>query len=80
MSEYEVQVVDLDGNGDVYFVYETATDQYIDWSLVKDIMIERAKFLNSGGGFAGWTPEFMLVETPTTTDINEDFELLVGEL
>jgi hypothetical protein len=54
-TEYFIELVD-----DIWVIVERATDMVIDGSYQKEEAKEKCKFFNSGGGFAGWTPMFMI--------------------
>jgi hypothetical protein len=55
-------------------VYETETNQVIKTFYFEDEAYDLAMFYNDGGGFAGFTPSFMLQSvTPSVTDVNEEF-------
>lgn len=54
-------------------VRETATDQIIDTFIFEDEAEEYCDFLQSGGGFNGFTPSFMLNKVEIPMDINDQF-------
>lgn len=56
----------------LWHVYENTTQQIIDSFLFEDDAVEFMEYLESGRGFNGFTPNFMLVKTPKT-DINAAF-------
>lgn len=55
----------------VWIVKEKATDQIVGEFWFEDEAEELAKFLERGGGFAGFTPSFVLRKT--SVNINEAF-------
>lgn len=56
----------------LWHVYENSTQQVIESFLFEDDAEEFADDLESGCGFQGFTPAFMLVKTPKI-DINAAF-------
>lgn len=56
----------------LWCVYENATQQVIDTFIFEEDAQEFMEFLKSGGGFAGFTPRFVLTKVPKP-DINEAF-------
>ena len=55
-------------------LYESATNQIIDTFYFEDDALETAVFYHNGGGFAGFTPAFMLKSvTNIVTNVNEEF-------
>jgi len=58
----------------VWEVYESATNQVIDIFYFEEDALNMAAFYNDGGGFAGFTPSFMVRNvTPPVTNVNEEF-------
>lgn len=57
----------------IWNVYEKQTDQIIDSFFFEEDATRFAKFLESGGGFDGLTPAFMLTAVPDPT-VNAKFE------
>lgn len=57
----------------VWVVYENATEQVIDSFFFDDDAVEYMSFLERGGGFAGFTPSFMLREAPIYRNIDDAF-------
>jgi len=55
MSNYYIKSVDK-----TYCVIESATNQQIGKFETRKKANEFRDFLNSGGGFDGWTPEFVI--------------------
>ena len=53
-------------------VYEKASQQVVAECWFEDDAAETVKFLTNGGGFAGFTPSFMLRRMPVI-NTNEDF-------
>lgn len=56
----------------MWHVHETATDQIIESFYFEDDAQEWSKFWSNGGGFAGFTPSFILTKV-SKGDINEAF-------
>lgn len=64
---------EFDENEDVkWLVDEKATDQIVGEFWFEDDAAEFANFLERGGGFAGFTPAFVLKKT-YSYDINDAF-------
>lgn len=57
----------------VWEVRENATDQVVDKFPTHDMAAKRARFMERGGAFAGWTPSFILV--PCTINDSVDDQL-----
>ena len=57
----------------VWCVYEKASDQIVAQFFFEEDAAELCKFLEGGGGFAGFTPSFILQRVPTI-DINQNFQ------
>lgn len=57
----------------LWHVYETATQQVISSCVFEDDAQEICEGLESGKGFAGFTPSFMLNRVLIKSDINEAF-------
>lgn len=58
----------------LWSVYEKNTDKIIKKFFFEEDAIEYAKFLEFGGGFSGWTPNFILTKTELEENINKKFE------
>lgn len=56
----------------LWMVKEQATSQILAEFFFEDDAAEFTAFLNSGGGFAGFTPKFILTEVPKT-NLNDEF-------
>lgn len=56
MSAYTVET-----HGESFYVKELSTNNSVGVFTKQDRMkaLRQAKFLNRGGGFAGWTPDFI---------------------
>jgi hypothetical protein len=58
----------------VWELYEVATDRIINTFYFEEDALEYAVFYNDGGGFAGFTPNFMLQSvTQSVTNVNDEF-------
>lgn len=57
----------------LWFVYENASKQVVAQFFFEDDAQELCEFLEKGGGFAGFTPEFILRKVLINT--NEAFEM-----
>jgi hypothetical protein len=58
----------------VWELYEVATDKVINTFYFEEEALEYAVFYNDGGGFAGFTPNFMLQSvTQPVTNVNDEF-------
>lgn len=62
----------------LWLVYEEATSQIVAEFFFEDDAMEYCNFLGSGGGFAGFTPSFMLTRTGPG-DINDAFQAEFAE-
>jgi hypothetical protein len=67
-----------DGDDFFWSVEETETRQIIETFLFEEDATEYMHFLENGGGFAGWTPSFMLTKI-IAEDINESFAVAFGQ-
>lgn len=56
----------------LWLVYEEATSQVVAEFFFEDDAQEYSEFLGNGGGFAGFTPRFVLTKIPKS-DINAAF-------
>lgn len=56
----------------LWLVFEESTSQVVAEFFFEDDAQEYATFLDNGGGFAGFTPRFILTKVPKP-DINEAF-------
>ena len=57
----------------LWLVFEEATAQIVADFWFEDDAEHFCNFLENGGGFAGFTPSFILRKVSTKTDINEAF-------
>jgi|TARA_R110000851_G_scaffold254088_1_gene406585 hypothetical protein len=55
-------------HGDTYKIYEAPTKQYIDSHVEKDMADRICKKLNTGCGFEGNTPGFIIRNIPRTKE------------
>ena len=62
----------------VWLVEEEATAQVVAEFFFEDDAAEYCKFLTTGGGFAGFTPSFILTKVPQP-DINTAFSAEFAE-
>ena len=73
MKHYKVYP-ELDSEDNLlWYVYELSTDQIVAEFFFEEDAIELCKFLESGHGFAGHTPTFMIRKVSLGKDINEAF-------
>ena len=56
----------------LWHVYENATQQIITSFFFEDDAMAYSRFLENGGGFAGFTPSFIIKKTQSI-DINDAF-------
>jgi hypothetical protein len=71
--KYVIASVKID-NDYHWQVFETGTNQVVGTFYFEDEAYDLAMFYNEGGGFAGFTPSFMLQSvTPSVTDVNDEF-------
>lgn len=79
MNKYSIQPVNLEGDF-MWELFERETGQVIEYFFFEDDARDTARFMNGGGAFAGWTPNFMLQEVAAPRDINLEFsELLASD-
>ena len=72
MKHYDYYHV-FDSDDQLYWrVYEKASDQVVAEFFFEEDAMHLCQFLEKGGGFAGFTPSFMLQKVPVT-NINENF-------
>lgn len=72
MNNYSVYPVNEDG--DFYWeVFENSTESTVDRFFFEEDARDFAKFLENGGGFAGWTPTFILQEVAAPKNLNQEF-------
>ena len=57
----------------LWLVYENNSDQVVAEFFFEDDAQELCAFLENGGGFAGFTPSFILQRVPVS-NINENFQ------
>ena len=57
----------------LWIVHEITSDQIVAHFFFEEDAEELCRFLEKGGGFAGFTPPFILQRVPTL-DINQDFQ------
>lgn len=73
MKNYKVVPSNEDGDF-IWHVYELATEQVIQSFYFEEDAMETARFMDKGGGFAGFTPTFMLRSVSVdSTDVNDEF-------
>jgi hypothetical protein len=76
MTNYDV--MPLKENGDyMWAVFEFATEQVIETFFFEEDAVRMAKQLESGAGFSGWTPSFLLTKVVIKENINQKFSELV---
>ena len=75
---YTVSPVATEDNDFVWCVVEEPTTQIIKTFAFQEDAAKYSKFLNRGGGFAGFTPMFVLREVAVDLglDYNQKFEAL----
>lgn len=74
--KYEIFKAMDDENNFFHVIYETATEQIIDYFFFEDEAQSYNNFLNNGGAFDGFTPNFMLKELVFTSqeyNVNKKF-------
>ena len=72
-SKYAVASVKV-GDDYVWELIEATTSQVINTFYFEDDALEAAIFYDNGGGFAGFTPSFMLQSViSSVTNVNEEF-------
>ena len=57
----------------LWIVHEITSDQIVAEFFFEEDASELCKFLEKGGGFAGFTPSFILQRVPTL-NINQNFQ------
>jgi hypothetical protein len=73
MSKYKYYPEFNDNEELLWLVYEEASDQVVAEFFFEEDAQELCKFLSKGGGFAGFTPSFILQRVPVQ-DINQNFQ------
>ena len=66
-------------NDFMWEVYEAPTERVIDSFFFEEDAVRYAKFLESGGGFNGWTPNFILTEVVFDDAINQKFNMMFSD-
>ena len=65
---------EIDDNDELlWIVHENTSDQIVAQLFFEEDAAELCKFLEKGGGFAGFTPSFILQRTPIPY-INQNFQ------
>lgn len=59
----------------IWYVHENLTNQIVGKFLFEDDAEDYRRFLDHGGGFAGFTPSFILNRVNLAADINEAFSV-----
>lgn len=77
MKKYIVQPVNVDGDF-MWEVFETESEHVIGYYFFEEDAKAFALFMENGGAFAGWTPNFMLQEVAAPRDINLEFSELLS--
>jgi hypothetical protein len=72
MKNYIVRPSENDGDF-VWSIIETQTNQLIKYYVFEEEASTHARFLNNGGAFNGFTPNFMLLEVAISDNINDQF-------
>jgi len=81
MNKYNVIPLETDDHDFIWCVMENDSDQLIEAFVFEEEAIERAKFMDQGGAFAGWTPSFILTPIETAiidNNINQKFGVMFG--
>lgn len=76
---YEIYEVEDEENNKFFCLYEKNTEQVHSFYLFEDEAREKKNFFESGGGFVGHTPRFLLREVQTKKNVNEEFSRLMEE-
>jgi hypothetical protein len=72
MRYYETSV--KVGEDYVWELYESSTNQVLNTFYFEEDALQMAAFYSQGGGFAGFTPSFMVRNvTSSVTNVNEEF-------
>ncbi len=79
MRNYYVLPLDTKEYDFIWCVMETKTEQLIEAFEFEDDAVEHSNLLNSGVGFDGWTPHFMLQEVVVPKNMNQEFTALINE-
>ena len=66
-------------DSEFFFIVEEATKHVINAFLFKDEADKYYGFLNSGGAFNGFTPEFVLKKIQAPSNLNVEFQRLLEE-
>lgn len=70
--KYEVKVAIATSDNHDYLVHEKTSDQYIKGFKTKEDAKKLMRHLNMGGGFDGWTPEFILKKVVNISNFKEE--------
>jgi hypothetical protein len=70
----EIHKVNDDQNQPCYFLWENASEQYVNSFNSYDEARSYVRFLKRGGGFVDFTPAFMVRLTPIEDDGDEEVE------
>ena len=62
----------------VWEVFEVASEQVVGRWYFEEDAIAQAEFMESGGAFEGFTPQFMLREVALAKDLNQEFSAVFG--
>ena len=79
MENYTRYLVEDDEKNRMWGVYEEATEQFIKLFYFEDECEDYQNFLNNGGGFNGYTPEFILNDVETKKDLDIEMENFLRE-
>lgn len=79
MSNYHVLPLETEEYDFIWCVMENKSEQLIKAFDFEEDARDYADFLESGGGFDGFTPSFVLQEVAIPGDLNQDFASFLSE-
>ena len=70
--KYEIIVAIATSDNHDYIVHEKTSNQFIERFKTKNEAKKLLKHFNMGGGFDGWTPEFILKKVVNISNFKEE--------
>lgn len=62
----------------IWEVYEVSSEQVVGRFYFEEDAVAQAEFMEDGGAFDGFTPQFMLREVALVKDVNQEFSAVFG--
>lgn len=60
-------------------IYEQKTEHVVASFFFQDDALDYMEFLEDGGAFDGWTPEFIIRKVEMREDINQRFNMMLDD-